>query len=58
MVKIEENKCNGGCGACIDLCPVIAMSLINDVLTVNNELCNDCGICIKVCPIGVPYEVK
>jgi len=57
MVKIDMNNCTG-CGGCIDLCPVIAISMINDVVTVNDELCTECNICIKVCPMRAPYEVK
>jgi ferredoxin len=57
MTKIDTNKCTG-CGGCIDLCPEIAISMINDVVTVNQELCTGCSICIKVCPMRAPYEVK
>jgi len=57
MVKIDTSKCTG-CGGCIDLCPVIAISMIDDVVTVNNEICKECGICIKVCPMRAPYEVE
>ena len=55
MVKIDSNKCTG-CGGCIDLCSAIAISMINDVVTVNDELCTGCSICIKVCPMRAPYE--
>jgi len=57
MVKIDTSKCTG-CGGCIDLCPVIAISMIDDVVNVNNEICKECGICIKVCPMRAPYEVE
>ena len=57
MVAIDKEKCTG-CGGCIDLCPEIAMSLVNDVATVNNELCTECGTCIKVCPMKAPCEMN
>jgi ferredoxin len=57
MVKIDMNKCTG-CSGCIDLRPVIAVIMINDVVTVNNELCTECGTCIKVCPVKAPYEIE
>ena len=57
IVKIDSNKCTG-CGGCIDLCPVIAISMINDVVNINDELCTGCSICIKVCPMKAPYEEK
>jgi ferredoxin len=56
MVKIDENKCTA-CGGCIDLCPPIAMSLVNDSAVIDDDLCNNCAICIKVCPMQAPYEV-
>ena len=55
MVTIDTNKCTG-CGGCIDLCPVIAISMINDLVVVNNSLCTECGICVKVCPVRAPYQ--
>lgn len=56
MTKIDTNKCTG-CGGCIDLCPAIAISMINDVVIANQELCTGCNICLKVCPMRAPYEV-
>jgi ferredoxin len=55
MAKIDTTKCVG-CGGCIDLCPVIAISMIKDVVTVDEDTCTKCGICIKVCPVRAPYE--
>ena len=57
MVTIDSNKCTG-CGGCIDLCPVIAISMINDVVTINDELGTGCSICIKACPMRAPYGEK
>ena len=57
MVRIDAEKCTR-CGGCIDLCPVIAISMINDVVTVDDERCTGCGICVKVCPMRAPYEVQ
>ena len=47
-----------GCGGCIDLCPAIVISMTNDVVTVNDDLCTGCSISIKVCPMSTPYEMK
>jgi len=57
MIKIDTEKCTG-CGGCIDLCPEIAISMINDVVTVSHEVCTECGTCIKVCPMKAPHEVE
>ncbi len=56
MVVIDSEKCVG-CGGCIDLCPSIAISMINDVVFIDAELCTECSICIKVCPMRAPHSV-
>jgi ferredoxin len=54
---IDEEKCNG-CGKCVEVCPVEAMSLIsaNDPkkkklkkTKLNEEICLGCGLCVRVC---------
>lgn len=54
MVSIDTNKCVA-CGGCIDLCPVVAISMINDTVTIDNEKCTACTICVKVCPMRAPF---
>jgi ferredoxin/predicted transcriptional regulator len=39
-----------GCGVCIDHCPVQALSLENDKISVNKDRCIGCGVCIHSCP--------
>ena len=61
MVSIDTEKCLG-CGGCIDLCPAIAISMINDVVIIDEKLCTECSICVKVCPVNaitvkMPKEV-
>ncbi|MGD0278212.1 MAG: 4Fe-4S dicluster domain-containing protein [Smithella sp.] len=55
---IHEKSCTG-CGMCVNICPVNAMSLIsaNDphkpkarIACLNEEICLGCGICASVCP--------
>lgn len=53
MITIDTSKCVA-CGGCIDLCPVIAISMINDIVTIDNEKCTECTICVKVCPMRAP----
>jgi electron transfer flavoprotein alpha subunit len=55
MVTIDTSKCVA-CGGCIDLCPVIAISMINDIVTIDNEKCTECTICVKVCPMRAPCK--
>ncbi len=49
LLEIDKEKCIG-CGTCVDECPVGALSLEGDVVTVN-EKCNACSACIEVCPV-------
>ena len=55
--KIQEKECNG-CGKCINICPVEAMSLVsaNDphnpkrrLAKLSFELCLGCGLCVRAC---------
>jgi len=54
VVKINSDLCTV-CGGCIDLCPAIAISMVNDVVVMNNDTCTECKICVKVCPMRAPY---
>jgi len=53
MVKVNNSLCTG-CGGCINICPVCAITLQqgDDKATVNAN-CNDCKVCIRACPVNV-----
>ncbi len=40
------------CGACVDDCPVDAISEGEDKYQIDAELCIDCGACESTCPTG------
>ena len=57
---ITTEDCNG-CGKCVNVCPVEAMSLVsaNDPLkkkkkkaVLNEEICLGCGLCVRACTYG------
>ena len=56
--QIQNDKCTG-CGKCVEVCPVEAMTLVsandphhpkNKKAKINQELCLGCGVCARVCP--------
>jgi Fe-S-cluster-containing hydrogenase component 2 len=55
MFKVEKNKCTG-CGVCLNICPVKAISMIDGKAQIDEEKCTDCGVCASVCPAGVIYS--
>lgn len=55
--EIESEECTG-CGRCVNICPVEAMSLVsaNDpewpkkkVAKLNDDICLGCGLCVRAC---------
>ena len=44
-----QNLCRN-CGACVETCPVSALSLMDGKVLWNKEVCVKCDTCIKVCP--------
>jgi len=49
MRYVDPDRCDG-CGACIDVCPEAAISLVNHTAVVDERLCQDCGACEDACP--------
>jgi Pyruvate/2-oxoacid:ferredoxin oxidoreductase delta subunit len=49
MYLIQQDRCTRCCG-CIDYCPEIAMSLVDDSVTIDEDLCIECDNCVDVCP--------
>lgn len=49
LLKIDKDKCIG-CGACVDVCPFGALTLVDDLAVVNDK-CTACGACLGVCPV-------
>ena len=63
IAQIIEDKCVG-CGQCSSLCPVNAISLVNEDETVTDsenrarideKMCLGCGVCVNNCPTGALY---
>jgi ferredoxin len=50
--NIDKATCVG-CGACVGMCPVSAISLDgNNKAVVDESKCIECGACVGGCPVG------
>jgi len=47
--KVNTEKCTG-CGVCVEVCPLEAISLTDSVAVVDEETCTECGLCVGECP--------
>jgi len=54
-IKIDEEKCTG-CGVCVEICPVSALSMQHEKAVVDADTCIDCGACIPECPVDAITE--
>ncbi len=51
-VTVNKELCIG-CGACVGVCPVSALSMDGDgKAECNPETCIDCGACVGTCPVS------
>ncbi|MGD2103922.1 MAG: 4Fe-4S binding protein [Anaerolineae bacterium] len=48
-VWIDVESCTA-CGACIDVCPVGAITLEESSARLAQEACTGCGVCLDACP--------
>jgi ferredoxin len=48
--KINVETCTG-CGTCVDICPVEAITIEKDKAVIDADSCVDCGTCVDECPV-------
>ena len=46
--KTNPDNCVG-CGACIDICPVDAIEIVDDIACIDENWCIGCGVCATQC---------
>lgn len=51
VFEVDEDKCFG-CGACIALCPVNVLDLVDRMIIVDEDNCTHCELCIPSCPVS------
>ena len=44
------------CGACVDACPVGAITEGEGKYVIDAETCVECGACAGACPVDAPVE--
>ena len=58
MIVNKIKNCTG-CTACKSICPVNAISMLEDEEgflqpIIDKSLCTNCGLCAKICPVENP----
>ena len=55
MAFMIQDSCIS-CGACVEDCPVGAISEGPDTYVIDEDACIDCGACAGSCPFEAPVE--
>lgn len=56
IMQVDVTKCTG-CGHCLGVCPVGAISLLKGKAVIHHDVCILCGACKYACPWGAIFEV-
>ncbi len=49
LAGVDADLCNG-CGTCVDMCPMEAIELVDDLARIDDSRCIGCGVCAYHCP--------
>jgi Fe-S-cluster-containing hydrogenase component 2 len=55
-VWLDVSRCTG-CGACVEICPTGALTLVDSKAYLDDALCQGCEACIQACPAGALQPV-
>jgi len=56
-IKVDTPKCVG-CGDCMSVCPVNAITIIDGKAVIDTDKCIKCEICIKTCNYNAIRKIK
>ena len=48
--EVNKETCTG-CEACVETCPVDAITMSDDLAVIDADECIDCGACVDACPV-------
>jgi len=51
---VYQDRCIG-CGACVEVCPVDAITLVNQKAAIRGEICIGCASCLAACPTAAMF---
>jgi NAD-dependent dihydropyrimidine dehydrogenase PreA subunit len=53
---VDSERCTG-CGLCVAVCPVMAVSLIEGKASIDQTRCDECLQCIEECPENAIHQI-
>jgi Fe-S-cluster-containing hydrogenase component 2 len=50
MIVVDKDECTG-CETCVPVCPVEAISMVDDKAQIDPDTCTECESCVAECPV-------